>query len=101
MEAVIEKIEQNAGIEALSIRVTLVVYKSNIRSSKPQPENYIFPWMYTDGREKDLAAANDAYKSAVNGWELDEIMRKYQNNSMDALRIGNCSLLQDPFHPEE
>ena len=99
MEAIIETI--TVDDKQPLVRVTLTVRRNTYRAQKPKEADYIMPWMKGSGYEKDLADSQESYNKAVESWKTSETMRRYQNNSIDALRLGDCSLLQDPFHPEE
>lgn len=99
MEAYIEKIEFDD--EQPLVRVTLTVRRNTYRAGKPKEDDYIMPWMKSAGYERELSESEAAFNFATENWKTSETMRRYQNNSIDALRLGDCSLLQDPFHPEE
>jgi hypothetical protein len=99
MEAIIETI--TVDDEQPLVRVTLTVRRNTYRAPKPKEDDYIMPWMRGAGYERELADSVIKFNFAMESWKTSETMRRYQNNSIDALRLGDCSLLQDPFHPEE
>jgi hypothetical protein len=102
MEAYIEKLEEATDLDdRAGIRVTVVVFKCLDYQEKPREEEFIVDWMKVSGREKDLEHARASLNSAIECWKTSGALRRAQNNAIEALRLGNCTLLQDPFHPEE
>jgi len=97
MEALIETI--TVDDEQPLVRVTLTVRRSTYRAPKPKESDYIQPWMNGSGYEQELANSQASYKASVESWRVGEILRIGNNNEIEALRLGDCTLLQDAFVP--
>lgn len=99
MEALIETI--TVDDEQPLVRITLTVRRSTYRATRPKETDYIQPWMHGSGYEQELADSQASYKAAVESWRISETLRIGNNNEIEALRLGDCTLLQDSFVPEK